>query len=342
MFHAPDILRFMVVEQSDLDRAIDGCVIAPWEAKKWKRVKTLAAAASGQGTVELMISQEQPTHCVAVKQLPWALLQSCPEEFNKMHPSASERPWMDIAVVTHLNSLRFPCACQFLGVFLGDEQAYIMTSFATRGDLFSWCQNDTSDPGVARETAMRPVLSQMFAGVCWLHNIGIAHRDLSCENVLLTDNSENEVQVKIIDFGMACLSRRVAREVRGKRSYQAPEMHAPAEFDTFLADIFSVGVTTYCMAVHYYPWEHTKPGKDRSFEFARMNGVSIFLSKKRLPCNKKPVAEVYSRSFVNLLCGLLAPDPEERCSLGETCFEKDSRESANSADSWLTEAPCKA
>mmetsp|Transcript_32384 Transcript_32384/g.56639 ORF Transcript_32384/g.56639 Transcript_32384/m.56639 type:complete len:443 (+) Transcript_32384:109-1437(+) len=318
------------IMQSDLEEVIsEGSIMSMWEPSKWTCVKTLALAAAGKGIVELMTSQEQPAQSVAVKRMPWNLLRSSPEEFNREFPDAKERPWMDIAIVKHLNSVRFPYACNLLGLFLGPEHVYIMSSFANRGDLFAWCETDKSMPGVQREAVMRPILSQMFTGVCFLHNMGIAHRDLSCENVLLTDDGVGVLQVKIIDFGMASLSRTVIKEVRGKRSYQAPEMHGSTEFDTFLADNFSLGVISYCMAVHYYPWEQTKPGKDRSCELARMNGMEVFLQKKRLPCNKQPVGQVFSAFFCELLCGLLSFDPDMRYSIGEACFAKCQWKAAN-------------
>merc|ERR1719265_1532472 len=139
---------------------------------------------------------------------------------------------------------------------------------------------------------------------------------------MLTDGGERGLQVKIIDFGMASLSRTAIREVRGKRSYQAPEMHGSTEFDTFLADNFALGVICYCMAVHYYPWEQTKPGKDRSCEFALMNGMEMFLQRKRMPCNKQPIGQSFTCYFLQLLCGLIAFSPEVRFSIGEACFAK--------------------
>lgn len=323
----------------DLERSIaDGCTMATWSPEKWMTTKTIASAAAGEGSVELMTSQEeQSDRLVIVKKLPWTAMRSSPEEFNKHSPNAKERPWTDIAVLKHLNSRGFPYTREFLGVFLGDEQVYIMTSFANRGDLFTWCQTDKTNAGTARETVMRPLVSQLVSAVRTLHDWGIAHRSLSAESVQLTESGDNGLQIQIVDFGMASLSRMVSQEVRGKRSYQAPEMHTHAEYDTFLADIFSVGVIVYCMAVHGYPWDYTKPGKDRSFEFARANGVELLLQKKKMPCNKKPVAENVSSAFFELVCGLLALDPEKRYSLGEACFEDSSRKAVNSKSAWLSE-----
>jgi len=324
-----------IVRQGELDEVLSaGDLIAHWEPRKWKRIKTLAPAAGDAGVVELMSSQDMGQQ-VAVKRLPRELLMSNPQEFEKQYPDAIEHPWRDIAMVKHLNSLDFPYVCQFLGVFIGQDQVYVMTSFANQGDLFSWWQKDKSSAGVAREAVMRPILSQMFEGICSLHNRGIAHGDLSLENVLLHDTGGNGLQVKIIDFGMASLSRRANRQVRGKRSYQAPEMHGSSEYDLFLADNFAAGVITYCMAVHYYPWEHTKPGKDANFEFARKRGLEIFLQRTIMPGSMRSVAEIFSHSFVELLCGLLAFAPERRYSLGEVCLEEDVFPTGNHQSSFL-------
>lgn len=304
--------------------AVESGIISNWQPCDWQKVRTLATAASGDGSVELMISRENPDQTVAVKTLPKNLIRSSPDEFNQKCYDLGERPWVDIALVKHLNEFSFPFGCELLGVFLSSDHVRIVTSFANRGDLFTWVQADKSAAGVEREAEMRPILTQVFTAVRSLHDLGIAHRDLSLENVMLTDGQEGELQVKIIDYGMASMSRTAIREVRGKRSYQAPEMFERYEYDTFLADSFAIGVIVFCMAVHSYPWNYTKPGKDFSCDMARAKGLDVFLQKKRLQCCKKPVAEVFSKSYVELVHGLLAFDPEARYSLGEACFENSS------------------
>jgi len=328
----------MIAHQAEMDRGflpdntlrnlesaiVESGIISNWQPCEWNKVKTLAPAASGDGSVELMISRENSNQTVAVKKLPMKLIRSSPDEFNKKCYDLDERPWTDIAIVKHLNEFGCRFACELLGVFVSTNHVHIATSFANRGDLFTWCQADKSAAGAEREAVMRPIVSQLFTAVRWLHDLGIAHRDLSLENVMLTDSQDGELQVKIIDFGMASMSRTARWEVRGKRSYQAPEMHGRSEYDTFLADSFAIGVIVYCMAAHYYPWEYTKPGKDRSYDLARTMGLKTFLQKKRLQCCKKPVAEVFSTSYLQLLHGLMAFDPEARYCLGEACFENSS------------------
>mmetsp|Transcript_14217 Transcript_14217/g.26424 ORF Transcript_14217/g.26424 Transcript_14217/m.26424 type:complete len:463 (-) Transcript_14217:66-1454(-) len=326
-----------VITQSDLDKVLaEDDIMTPWEPEKYTLVKTLAAAASGEGTVELMSSEEQLGERVAVKRLPFHLVRASAKDFEKDMEDKRERPWMDIAIVKFLNSFHFPYVCELLGVFHGGDQVNIVSSVATQGDLLSWVDDDITEAGEEREAAMRPIVLQMLKAVRWLHDLGIAHRDLSAENVMLTDGNDDGVQVKIIDFGMATLSRTAKQEVRGKRSYQAPEMHCLGKYDTLLVDNFALGVTLYVMGTHYYPWEHTRPGKSRSFEFAYEHGIEKFLQKKKITRSGRPVSEVFSPSFQELICGLLDFDPETRHSLGEECFHPITLEKVKSKSEWYS------
>eukprot|EP00929_Paragymnodinium_shiwhaense_P023884 TRINITY_DN14847_c0_g1_i1.p1 TRINITY_DN14847_c0_g1~~TRINITY_DN14847_c0_g1_i1.p1 ORF type:complete len:439 (+),score=27.10 TRINITY_DN14847_c0_g1_i1:134-1450(+) len=80
------------------------------------------------------------------------------------------------------------------------------------------------------EADLRHWTEQLMRAVLCLHGLNIAHRDISLQNLLLSRDD----QLKLIDFGMACLLRddlgNAFRYFRpaGKDYYSAPEMYLPA------------------------------------------------------------------------------------------------------------------
>lgn len=310
--------------------------VQPWEPGNFRMTKTLQEAVRNHGRVDLMTSLKEGRP-VAVKRMPNKWVRTGPKEFNDTYATASEKPWADIAMVSMLNKQKCPFVCEHLGVFRDSEVTYVITSLATEGDLFGWCDREPK-PGPKREEMMHPIVVQLFSGVRWLHELGVAHRDLSLENVLLNREGEGDnakLRVKIIDFGMVTLEKTAWQEVRGKPSYQAPEMHLDAEYDTFLTDSFALGVVLFAMAAQDYPWTSTKPNTCQLFEYVNQNGLPKFLQKRKLrKGGPAQLSDVFSPGFTEIVEGLTRFDPEERFGLGETTGPSSKRKSVWNAR-WL-------
>lgn len=312
-----------------------------WNPTTFSLVKNLQDAVRNHGRVDMMRRTDRfGGSMVAVKRMPTGWVRTSQEEFDTKYPTSSEKPWLDMALVRQLKSLQFPYVCDFSGLFRDFEATYVVSSLATEGDLFSWCDRDPL-PGPAREATMLPLIRQIFDAVRWLHDLGVAHRDLSLENILLTDEGGGDLQIRLIDFGMATLSRMCPAALVGKASYQAPEMHASSGYDSFAADDFSVGVVVFAMASQDYPWASTKHGVCQLFEYVRLFGLRKFLEKRRLRkgvAAGKPNArliEVFSPALVSLVEGLLQFQVPDRWSLGEECFAKDRRRQSALRSEWL-------
>jgi serine/threonine protein kinase len=304
--------------RKDMDASAAG--VLPWDGQRFRRVKQLQEAKRNHGYVELM--REGDT-LVAVKTMPTRWVCRSPDEFDARYPDASERPWVDVGIVKRLNEIKYPYCVKLLGVFADKLDVYVVSSLASEGDLFAWCDCDPK-PGLEREAVMHPLARQMITGVSWLHDLGVAHRDLSLENFLL-HKEDGDLRVKIIDFAMSTLDRLASSEGRGiwgKPSYQAPELHLARPVDTFMTDAFSLGVVLFAMGARDYPWNSTKPYTCQLFEYVSTFGLSKFLSKRRvLKGRGESLAETFSPSFTTLLVGLLAKEPGKRLTLGEKCFE---------------------
>eukprot|EP00929_Paragymnodinium_shiwhaense_P071763 TRINITY_DN3644_c0_g1_i2.p1 TRINITY_DN3644_c0_g1~~TRINITY_DN3644_c0_g1_i2.p1 ORF type:complete len:382 (-),score=101.07 TRINITY_DN3644_c0_g1_i2:455-1600(-) len=298
--------------------------VEAWSASKYRKVKTLQEAMRNKGTVDLM-EQLETGQFVAVKRMPNSWICSSKKAFDKLWCKSSELPWLDFSILKHLQMVNFQYACDFLGMYQDGTHTYVVSSLATRGDLFQWC-TEQKQLGCNHETQMRPLVLQVLDAVRRLHDLGIAHRDISLENILLTEEGNDDLKIKLIDFGMASVSRMCrGGEVRGKSTYQAPEMHISGpEYDAFLADAFSLGIVFYAMATKDYPWDSTKPGCCKMFSFVEKKGMRRYLQKR--PTNVKGHtywADLLSENFTQVVEGLLAVNPAQRLTLGEACFEEE-------------------
>lgn len=110
-----------------------------------------------------------------------------------------------------------------------------------------------------------------FPGLQYLHEMEIAHRDIKCENVLLTSN----YNVKLADFGFA----RYMIDSRGKRvlsdtycgsmSYVAPEIIRGYPYNPKISDIWSLGVILYILLNKAMPFDEDNIKRLYELQIAR-------------------------------------------------------------------------
>lgn len=111
------------------------------------------------------------------------------------------------------------------------------------------------------------VFRQIIDGVDYLHNMGLAHRDLKLDNCVM--NSENIV--KLIDFGTATVfhspgkSKVVATGIVGSDPYLAPEVLSQQTYDPRLTDVWSCAIIFLCMILRRFPWKLPDMRSDPSF-----------------------------------------------------------------------------
>ena len=119
---------------------------------------------------------------------------------------------------------------------------------------------------------------QIVNGVSYLHSMGLAHRDLKLDNVVVSEHGI----MKLIDFGSATVFRypfeneivlasgRVtfscdwtqmltwASGIVGSDPYLAPEVYDERKYDPTATDIWSLAIIFCCMSLRRFPWKQPR------------------------------------------------------------------------------------
>jgi hypothetical protein len=294
--------------------------VKPWQKGRFRNLGKLNDAPRNKGCVHLA-RDEVTQELFAIKQMPNSWVKASHVEFLEEHPEETELPWQDIGCTRYLNSVGFKYACDLEGVYRSQDSTFVISTFASEGDLFDVAVAGLDPgPGLEREAALAPLVYQLCSGLKQLHDMNIAHRDISLENVLLTRGPSRRCEVKIIDYSMASTERVFpcrTETVRGKLSYQAPEMHTQENYDAFLSEVFAVGVLIYTLCLKDYPWLSTAPGVCKNFEFVEQHGLKEFCQRRKVRGSDLKVSQCSSDSLLQLLEGMLQFDPERRLTFGE-------------------------
>lgn len=290
--------------------------IQPWLSDRFTLVSNLSTAGN-RGRVDEMQDVDSGQR-FAVKVYPNARTGSGSEDFRVQHPESIENPWQDLAVLELLNEERCPYVCELFGMYRSELETFMVSSLAVEGDLFTWCELAPS-PGVCREVAARPLAHELLEALRYIHKMGLAHRDVSLENVLLMATGASGPRIRLCDFAQASVGRIGESGRRGKQEYRAPESLTDRSYDTFQADVFSAGVAIFGMVTHDYPWKSTEASSCEMFAFVEEYGLRAFLGERTLRNDDEQLlSQVLSEGVVRLLEGLLAVDPKKRLSLAST------------------------
>ncbi|KAL4155695.1 hypothetical protein PRNP1_007802 [Phytophthora ramorum] len=230
MIHAPLVVESLLPSAPTAPSAAD-------LLSRYTRFKKLRSTLYGETA---LYQDEELKQLVVLKRLSIPLLQQ-----DDGCDAVKENPLSERAVIQLLEdplTARAPGREHVVdyereGFFMSGDSVFVAMEFCAGGDLYDYV---TARPGRRLpEREALPLFAQIVKGLSFLHAIGVAHRDLSLENVLLKDG-----QVKICDFGLSADANQLSTDVVGKFYYMAPEVTRGAATGALMAPAPSRALAT--------------------------------------------------------------------------------------------------
>jgi serine/threonine protein kinase len=149
---------------------------------------------------------------------------------------------------------------------LDDGSYYMVWEFIDGTNIQKWiAQTGAMPPRLTVEIAI-----QAMHGLDHLHSMGLIHRDISPENIMLSQDHHGKLLVKVIDFGIA---KQLAEGdggqgltqtgmFLGKLKYASPEQAGFLKEGEHLdprSDLYSFGIVMYEMLAGRTPFQATNP-----------------------------------------------------------------------------------
>lgn len=147
--------------------------------------------------------------------------------------------------------LKHPSVLELYTFFQDANYVYLVLELAHNGELQRYMKQVMRRPMSEPEAAS--ILSQVVAGLLYLHSHQIMHRDISLSNLLLSQ----DMHIKIADFGLATqLKRPDERHVTmcGTPNYISPEVVSRASHG-LPADVWGLGCMFYTLLVGQPPFD---------------------------------------------------------------------------------------
>lgn len=180
-----------------------------------------------------------------------------------------------------------------------EDSLYMVLEMCKKGVVMKVGLEERAEP--YEQEACRCWFRDLILGIEYLHEQGIIHRDIKPDNCLITDDDV----LKIVDFGVSEMfekqSDMAVAKSAGSPAFMPPELcvarHGPVSGRA--ADIWSMGITLYCLRYGHIPFEKT--GMLELYESIRDDDL--------------PLNEERDQNFADLMRRILEKDPEKRITL---------------------------
>lgn len=214
------------------------------------------------------------------------------------------------------SGLSHPNIVKLLNVQRNQKYIFLTLELCSGGDLTSFVRRN----GPLDEVTARRLMIDLAAGLKYLHDRNLAHRDIKPQNLLLSSSDISLARLRIADFGFArsLPAESLAHTLVGSPLYMAPELLSFKPYNT-RADLWSVGVVLSEMLIGRPPFTGANPLDLLSHILANpwLQGTAsgAAIAQNAHSCGgvlPEAVAERVSPACKAVLRGLLRAEPEFR------------------------------
>ncbi|ORY38831.1 kinase-like protein [Rhizoclosmatium globosum] len=191
--------------------------------------------------------------------------------------------------ITMMQALDHPYIVSLLEVVETDAYIGLVLEYAPGGELFHYIMAQPN--GYLKEPEGRRFFAQVISGVSYMHSLGIVHRDLKLENLLLGPG--NNILIS---------------DLCGSPSYAAPELVQSSDYVGVSVDIWSCGVILYGMLCGYLPYDDDPSNPDSE---------NIQLLYQYIRTTQLTYPTFISGLARSLMSTMLVPDPKYRAKMSD-------------------------
>lgn len=177
-------------------------------------------------------------------------------KFLKLRKNACSRLGLDRSSVEQeveiLQAVQHQNIVTLKDVFESRAEVVLVLELVSGGELFDFIAEKEN----LLESEAIEFMKQILEGLGFLHSKNIAHFDLKPENIMLSDRMAPQLNVKLIDFGLAHRFHQGEeyRSSSGTPQYIAPEVIS-SETLSPAADMWSIAVITYILLSGLSPFQ---------------------------------------------------------------------------------------
>ncbi|KAI8895079.1 kinase-like domain-containing protein [Globomyces pollinis-pini] len=162
-------------------------------------------------------------------------------------PDLGNRVPNEIAILHDLSKSPHPHLPHLQTFFSDSFFYYLIFDHHPTKDLFEFIEQNS----FINDDTIRVIFKQLLVAIEYIHSVGIVHRDIKDENVLIDDS----FHVTLIDFGSAAYcSSAPFKSFFGTTLYAAPEVLKGLSYEGKPQDMWQLGVLLYTLKFHENPY----------------------------------------------------------------------------------------